>query len=798
MRLIRPFTLFFVLCCYATYGIAQSYDVVGEVTDSKGNGLIGVSVVIEGTTQGAVTKIDGSYSIPNLSIGKYVLSFSSIGYENQSQEINVDSKQLNLHITVLLENASELDELVVYGKSEATVLREQAYAVEVVEMKGFKNLASSGNDILARISGVNIRQSGGVGSDFTLSLNGLSGNQLRMFLDGVPMDYFGSSLTLNNFSANLLERVEVYKGVVPIHLSSDALGGAINIVTNQNTSSYIDASYSIGSYGTHIASLNSQYRNEKNGFTAKLLSFYNYSDNNYSVPVKLINEETRRENDYYTDVEHFHDAYESRMAWVQTGVTKTKYADQLLIGVMYSDNYDEVQQSPNAIGEAKTPYGEVTQEESKIITNFTYSKKGLFTDKFSFNTYLVGVFSEYLDSDYSDYRYDWFRNKELASNQTTGEIENRKTLFTLNVNNYLGRVNAEYEFNDNNNLAVNYSLNYLKLQGEDQYKAENNTQFNIPSEVNKQIVAFSYTNSSLDGKLKNTAFAKYYDYQITSQETNFSGTDTTFFKINREFFGYGISSTLKLEKLQIKASFEKAIRFPETIELFGDGLNTTNPNPDLLPEESNNYNIGVTYSSFITTRGLLKGGVNTFIRDSENFINPYTTGMVTTYVNNARFLTRGVDVSTGYVFNHKIIVSLNGTYIYKIDNNKWLNDISGNENPQYKARAPNEPYLFANASVTYRKENILGAEDNLSITLFENYVHEYFYLWENLADPDNKNVIPRQWTTNVEAVYSIKSGKYNISAGVVNLFDKTVFDNFQQQLPGRVFNLKLRYFLNKL
>ncbi len=45
------------------------------------------------------------------------------------------------------------------------------------------------------------------------------------------MDYLGTSLTLNNIPPSMIERIEVYKGVVPVHLGADALGGAVNIVT---------------------------------------------------------------------------------------------------------------------------------------------------------------------------------------------------------------------------------------------------------------------------------------------------------------------------------------------------------------------------------------------------------------------------------------------------------------------------------------------------------------------------------------------------------------------------------------
>lgn len=60
----------------------------------------------------------------------------------------------------------------------------------------------------------------------------------------------------------MAERIEVYKGVVPISLGGDALGGAVNIVTKQNMRKYIDASYSIGSFNTHKASFSGRFANK--------------------------------------------------------------------------------------------------------------------------------------------------------------------------------------------------------------------------------------------------------------------------------------------------------------------------------------------------------------------------------------------------------------------------------------------------------------------------------------------------------------------------------------------------------
>src|SRR5690606_32300446 len=139
---------------------------------------------------------------------------------------------------------------------------------------------------LDRVSGVRVRESGGVGSQMNFSLNGFRGNQVRFFMDGVPMDNFGSSFQINNIPVGLAERIEVYTGVVPVGLGADALGGAVNIITNSKKKDHMEASYSYGSFNTHRFSLNTVYVS-KSGFTAQLNAFQNFSDNSYKMKVDV-------------------------------------------------------------------------------------------------------------------------------------------------------------------------------------------------------------------------------------------------------------------------------------------------------------------------------------------------------------------------------------------------------------------------------------------------------------------------------------------------------------------------------
>ncbi|MEQ6118105.1 TonB-dependent receptor [Reichenbachiella sp. MALMAid0571] len=786
-------TGFFSILIFIVSSVSMA-QIAGHVKDENGEGIPGISVVVEPLKTGVSTDINGKYMIVGLANGNYILSYSGVGYETQKTTINYEGRPLTVNIN-LKENVKELEGITITGKSESTIVREQAYAVEVIESKGFKNLTTNANDILGRVSGVNIRQSGGIGSKFSLSLNGISGNQVRVFLDGVPMDYFGSSLSLNNFSANLIDRIEVYKGVVPIHLSSDALGGAINVTTNGKSTSYLDASYSMGSFGTHLASLNTQYRNKKNGFTTRIKSFYNRSNNNYKVPVNLVNFETGKEEEEPVWVERFHDAYESKMVWAEAGFTGTKFADQLMVGVLYSDNYNELQQAANAIGQAKIPYGEVATEEEKIIANLAFNKRKLFTEKLSFNSYLVTVFSKSLSRDTASVRYDWYGNSTPKTDNATGEIENRKTLFELETENYLANANAEYQLNKYHSITLNYSLNHLTVQGADPYKNQNNTQFGEPNNVTKQVLAASYTNTLFDEKFKTTLFTKYYDYGLSSLETDYSGSEPSPFDVHKSNLGFGFSTTYKYDKWQLKASYEKATRFPEAIELFGDGLNTV-ASPSLTPEKSNNYNLGFLFGNKSAHSPFIVS-VNGFVRDAENFIIPVVQGIKVYHINNSKVLSKGIDLSMGYTHREHWVLSVNGTYLDLRDNSKWRNGQVGVESSQYKVRLPNQPYLFGNASLSYRNEELFSNNDQYSISLSQNYVYEFFYKWENLASK-NKDVVPTQYTTNMEFVYMFKEGRYNASFSVINLWNAKVYDNFQQLRPGRNFNFKLRYFLTKI
>ncbi len=262
----------------------------------------------------------------------------------------------------------ELHEVQVMAKSKARKLQEQAYAVSVVDLAKTYSSNPTLGKTLNRVTSVRVREDGGVGSNYSFSMNGFSGNQVKFFLDGIPMDNFGSSFNLSSLSSNLAEHVEVYKGVLPVSLGADALGGAVNIVTRRNAN-YIDAFYSVGSFGTHKVSVNGAYTRPKTGFTIRANAFFNYSKNNYKVYAPVVDLATGLSGDDQW-VKRFHDRYESAGARVETGWTGRSWADYLLFGLIGSQNYNQIQTGATM----DAVYGKPKRTSYSIIPAFGIAK----------------------------------------------------------------------------------------------------------------------------------------------------------------------------------------------------------------------------------------------------------------------------------------------------------------------------------------------------------------------------------------------------------------------------------------
>ena len=330
------------------------------------------TVYLKGTTYGCTTNEEGIYHL-HAPAGKYTLVVSAIGYETIEKPITlVHGERIKMNV-MIAPSVTELDEVVVVSNGVSRVKR-SAFNAIAVDTKEFQNSTKNLSDALAKAPGMKLRESGGVGSDMQLMLDGFSGKHVKIFIDGVPQEGVGSSFGLNNIPVNFADRIEVYKGVVPVGFGTDAIGGVINIVTNKKRRNwFLDGSYSYGSFNTHKSYVNFG-QTFKNGFTYEINAFQNYSDNDYHVDAPVEDFETGRiDKDKRVRVKRFNDTYHNEAVIGKIGIVDKKWADRLMLGFTYSHMYKEIQTGVRQ----EIVYGEKHRKGHSLMPSLEYNKRDL-------------------------------------------------------------------------------------------------------------------------------------------------------------------------------------------------------------------------------------------------------------------------------------------------------------------------------------------------------------------------------------------------------------------------------------
>jgi TonB-linked SusC/RagA family outer membrane protein len=141
--------------------VSQTVIVSGEVVDEKGEALPGVSIIVEGTTNGAETDFDGNYVI-NITTPNAVLQFSYLGFETQKIKV-LDQKKINV---ILKESANQLDEIriVAFSKQKKNSVIGSMTSIKASELK--QPTSNITNTLAGKISGlISYQRSGEPGQD---------------------------------------------------------------------------------------------------------------------------------------------------------------------------------------------------------------------------------------------------------------------------------------------------------------------------------------------------------------------------------------------------------------------------------------------------------------------------------------------------------------------------------------------------------------------------------------------------------------------------------------------------------
>ena len=680
----------------------------GKIISAEDSSIIDFAdIYLEGTTYGCITDEHGAFSL-EAHPGTYTMIVAAVGFEPYRKEVRLNSKENPIMTVGLLPARHRLDEVVVVSNRTSSVRRSAFNAVDL-SVKKMHNTSRSLGEALAQLPGLKLRESGGVGSDAQLSLDGFSGKHVKIFIDGVPQEGSGAALDINNLPVNFAERIEVYKGVVPVGFGSDALGGVINIVTKKRRSGWhLDASYTYGSFNTHKSHVNFG-QTFRNGLTYEINAFQNFSDNDYYIDSYItefsedgVSESTDRNKIYH--VRRFNDRFHNEAVIGKIGVTGKSWADRLMVGLNYSHFYKEIQTGVYQY----IVFGEKHRRGHSFVPSLEYSKRDLFTKGLDIRLNANYNHNITMNIDTSSYKYNWLGDRKYTGSRGEQSYQDNRSRNT----NWNATFTADYRLGKAHTFTLNHVTSAFRRTTRS--KVDGSTQlsdFSIPKVTRKNITGLSYRLMP-SKRWSVTAFGKYYNQYNRGPVSQSSDGVGNYVEMARttNALGYGAAGNLFIVKgLQIKLSYEKAYRLPTTDELFGDE-DLEAGKTDLRPENSDNVNLNLGYDRRFGKHSVNVEGAFIY-RDTKDYIQ---RGLSTVsgmsygfYENHGRVRTLGYNISARYSFSRWL--SVGGTFnnINVRDNERYVAGNSMQESATYGQRMPNLPYMFASFDATFTWHDLL-------------------------------------------------------------------------------------------
>lgn len=791
MKKIRGLFLSFLLLLISISAFSQHKTMIsGKVLSTEKTTVDFATVYLKGTNYGGTTNEEGIYHL-QAPAGEYTLVVSAIGYKTVEKPVKLMRGERTKMNVVISPQATELDEVVVVSNG-VTRLKRSAFNAVALDTKALQNSTQNLSEALAQAPGMKIRESGGVGSDMQLMMDGFTGKHIKIFIDGVPQEGVGSSFGLNNIPVNYAERIEVYKGVVPVGFGTDAIGGVINIITKKNRDKwFLDASYSYGSFNTHKSYVNFG-QTFRSGLTYEINVFQNYSDNNYYVDTPVKDFTTGAINKKKIEhVKRFHDTYHNEAVIGKIGFVDKKWADRLMFGFTYSHMYKDIQTGVRQ----EVVFGGKYRKGYSIMPSLDYRKRDFFVR--GLDLVLTANYNKNMTNnvDTSSYEYNW--RGEMRPLRMPGEQSYQNT--RSDNNNWNGTLTANYRIGKAHTFTFNHVINAFRRSNQSLLNEDSEANA-IPKETRKNISGLSYRLMPTE-HWNLSVFGKYYNQFIAGPVATSSAQDDYIRTTNSvSAMGYGAAGTyFILKSLQAKLSYEKAYRLPTNEEMFGDEDLETG-DISLKPENSDNVNLNLSYNETFGKHSVyVEGGL--IYRNTKDYIQRNISDLSggkygATYVNHGRVETKGYNISVRYGFANWVSVGGNFTQMNVRDNVKTVTSGTNQESLTYSARMPNLPYQFANSDVTFYWRNLWKKGNTLSVTYDNLYMHS-FPLYSEAVGSESEFVVPTQFSHNLTLSYGIQNGRYNISFECRNLTNEKLYDNFSLQKAGRAFYGKVRvYFGN--
>lgn len=599
-----------LVCCVVNVALAQM-TLKGRVVDEQGQPVLCATVRLERTSIGTVTDDEGEFVLKDVPNGEYVMRTSRMDFESQKQNVNGTDNNVLVH---LKKSYLNLNEVVVTGTGTYHRLKDTPVPVEVITAKEINNTgALNFEDALSALS-TSISTKG----SYNIVMNGLRNKQILILVDGKRLaGDVGGDNDLERIDMSNIKRIEVVKGGASSLYGSEAMGGVINIITN-NPQNLVDI------------------------ISATRISKYGQFNQNANVGLKL-----------------------------------GKFTSQTTYQRRQTEGW---QLSKYEIKSLSKPTRDTLVETGKqamaAYKSNTVSQKFVYNPTKKSSIYTKGVYYDRkTDRPYTDYAYDMFYKDYNFS--LGGDYHFRKHINYITFDSYFDNYEYYKDYLKKSGKFVAGDRDQIKrqrffnttLKGVFSLGDNNklNTGLDFMNEYMKSPESLAESQSAYT-----IAFYAQDEIKIIDRLSVIAGFRLLHHETFKNKFTPKLSAMYALDHFNFRASYAAGFRTPNLQELYYDkisGSMVSQGNIDLKPERSNYFSLNTEYISdhfTLSITGYINNIKDIIDRQSQPLTPEDEAGGIKTryiYDNISKARTRGIDVSMNAFLGGGFSVGLNYSYL---------------------------------------------------------------------------------------------------------------------------------------
>ncbi|MCO6500352.1 MAG: TonB-dependent receptor [Vicingus serpentipes] len=587
-----------------------------QVLDETKQAIPSVHILIKETQKLIVSDANGIATIPFENQTQLTLEISFLGFIKKTQPIKPND---NLKIE-LQEDIVTLNSFVVTGQYAENSPEKAVQKITIIDHKKIEKMAAVNlKDVLTNEMNVRLTQDNILGSG--MSLQGMSGENVKILIDGVPVvGRLNGNVDLSQINLNDIEHIEVIEGPMSVNYGTNALAGVINLITKTNKSKKLNVianSYNenIGQYNLD-GSVSISNRNHMLSFSGGRNYFDGWKDGDAVFGEKQRIADSTRYKSWKPKEQFF---------------GKASYNYQLIGGnIKYTLGYFDEKISNRGL--PRNPYGETAFDDYYYTTRLDNSL--IINKKFKNDKNIKATIAY---NDYQRIKNTFF--KDLTTLEET-QTENAGDQDTTKFNQWVIRSSFS---TSKDSVKVNYEVGTdINIEEAFGVRIENKTQ---------QMGDYAAYASIEYRPFNNTIIRPGVRY---AYNTNYQAPVTP-----------SINLKQTLGKFNIRASYARGFRAPSLKELYFDFVDINHNivgNTDLKAEQSNNFNLSINYTKVIKNY-VLKVELSSFYNQIENLITlAQNNGTLYSYVNIGDYQTHGVQLNNNISFNH-LKFGIGGSYI---------------------------------------------------------------------------------------------------------------------------------------